>query len=242
MPVERVAMRQTWRHLTFLHWPYSPEVVQRLLPRGLQVDICDNAAWVGLIPFTIYALGGRYRFPETNVRTYVIGPDGSRAVWFFSLDAARVVPVIGARVKYRLPYFWANMQVVPDGGVVRYNSRRRWPHSPEPITDVLVEPRARFRSEELMERDHFLTARYRLYTVIGKRLGYAQIEHAPWPLARVNVQGLRQTLIDAAGLPASALNFSNVTSASATRRFTLEIHGQIPIGRQQEDTAEEVGT
>ena len=69
------------------------------------------------------------------------------------------------------------------------------------MTDIVAEPDERCPSEELSGRVHFLTARYRLYTMIGKRLGYAQIEHAPWPLARVKVRELRQTLIEAAGLP-----------------------------------------
>jgi uncharacterized protein YqjF (DUF2071 family) len=92
-----VAMRQTWRNLTFLHGRHALAVVARSLPPGLRVDTFDGAAYVGLIPFEIHNLRGIPHFPETNVRTYVIGPDGSRAVWFFSLDAARLAAVIGAR-------------------------------------------------------------------------------------------------------------------------------------------------
>jgi uncharacterized protein YqjF (DUF2071 family) len=51
------------------------------------------------------------------------------------------------------------------------------------------------------ERDHFLTARYRLYTTSRRALRYAQIEHPPWPLARAGVIQLRQTLFEKAGLP-----------------------------------------
>jgi pimeloyl-ACP methyl ester carboxylesterase len=36
------------------------------------------------------------RFPETDVRTYVVGPDGREGLWFFSLDAARLEPVLVA--------------------------------------------------------------------------------------------------------------------------------------------------
>jgi len=96
----RVAMSQTWRRLTFLHWPYEPALVQPLLSSGLVLDTFDGAAWIGLLPFEIYNLRGIPHFSETNVRTYVIGPDGSRAVWFFSLDAARLAAVLGARVAY----------------------------------------------------------------------------------------------------------------------------------------------
>jgi uncharacterized protein YqjF (DUF2071 family) len=195
-------MSQTWRCLTFLHWPYEPALVQSLLPPGLLLDTFDSAAWIGLVPFEIHNLRGIPHFPETNVRTYVIGPDGGRAVWFFSLDAARLAAVLGARVAYHLPYFWAKMHVVSQNGMIHYRSRRKRPHSVSVMSDIVVKPAERFAAQELGERDHFLTARYRLYTLIHGRLGWAQIEHKPWPLAHATVVTLNQNLIEASGLPA----------------------------------------
>ena len=55
------------------------------------------------------------RFPETNVRTYVVGPDGREGLWFFSLDAARLEPVLVARATYALPYRWSAMTVERTG-------------------------------------------------------------------------------------------------------------------------------
>jgi uncharacterized protein YqjF (DUF2071 family) len=199
--VERVAMRQTWRRLTFLHWPCAPDLIRPFIPAGLQLDTFDDAAWLGLVPFEIYGTPGIPHFPETNLRTYVIGPDGSRAVWFFLLEAARVAAVLGARIGYHLPYFWAKMHVTSKEGAVRYRSRRHWPHDSSVMTDIVIQPGKLFNPTELTDRDHFLTARYRLYTAWRGRLRYAQIEHPPWPLARANVLELRQTLFEKAGLP-----------------------------------------
>jgi uncharacterized protein len=193
-------MSQTWRRLTFLHWPYEPALVQPLLPPGLVLDTFDSAAWVGLVPFEIHNLRGIPHFPETNVRTYVIGPDGSRAVWFFSLDAARLAAVLGARVAYHLPYFWAKMSVAFENEAIHYRSRRKRPHAANVTSDIVVKPGKRFADEELDDRAHFLTARYRLYTLMHGRLGWAQIEHEPWPLARATVIELKQSLVEAAGL------------------------------------------
>jgi len=194
-------MSQTWRRLTFLHWPYDPGLVRPLLPPGLVLDTFDGAAWIGLVPFEIHNLRGIPHFPETNVRTYVIGPDGSRAVWFFSLDAARLAAVLGARVAYRLPYFWAEMGVASQEETVHYWSRRRRPHSTSVMSDIVVKPGERFEAKELGDRDRFLTARYRLYTLLYGRLGWAQIEHEAWPLASATVVTLEQNLIETAGLP-----------------------------------------
>jgi len=197
-----VAMRQTWRRLTFLHWPYAPQLIRRFIPAGLELDTYDGAAWVGLVPFEIYGTPGIPHFPETNLRTYVIGPDGSRAVWFFSLEAARLAAVIGARVGYHLPYFWARMRITSESGAIRYRSRRHWPHESSAMTDIVIQPGEPYKSDQLTERDHFLTARYRLYATSLRGLRYAQIEHPPWPLARATVVELRQTLFDHAGLQA----------------------------------------
>ena len=193
-------MRKTWRRLTFLHWRYPASVVQPLLPPGLELDTFDDSAWIGLIPFEIHNLPGLPPFPETNVRTYVIGPDGGRGVWFFSLDAARLLAVTGARAGYRLPYFWAAMRVISENDTIRYQSRRKWPHRSE-TTDLVVKPGAAYDSRELTDRDHFLTARYCLYNVMRGRIGRAQIEHPPWPLTRATVVDINQTLIQAVGLP-----------------------------------------
>src|ERR1044072_1701490 len=104
-------MYQAWRNLTFLHWRYPPAVMQAHLPKGLQVDTFDGSAWLRLAPVL---LGLTYStFPETNVLTYVRGPDGKSGVWFFSLDAASLSAVIGARIAYGLPYMWSRMSVKP---------------------------------------------------------------------------------------------------------------------------------
>ena len=194
-------MRQTWRRLTFLHWPYSPDLIQSFIPAGLKLDTFDNAAWVGLVPFEIYDFPGIPHFPETNLRTYVIGPEGSHAVWFFSLEAARVAAVLGARIGYHLPYFWARMRVTGEDGMVHYRSHRHWPHDSGAITNIVIQPGAPYDLRDITDRDHFLTARYRLYTTSRRGLRYAQIEHPAWPLARAGVTELRQTVFEKAGLP-----------------------------------------
>src|SRR5947207_2324696 len=134
-PVRHPVMLQQWRRLTFLHWRYPAGVVQASLPEGLRVQTFDGTAWVGLVPFVmrgvrapgIPPLPWLSEFPETNVRTYVEGPDGRAGIWFFSLDAARLPAVVAGRTAYGLPYCWSSMSVTPSGRELRYRSARRWP-------------------------------------------------------------------------------------------------------------------
>jgi uncharacterized protein YqjF (DUF2071 family) len=208
-PVRWPVMYQTWSWLGFLHWSYPPEVVQRLLPAGLRVHRFDDRAWVGLTPFFLRDLRTPVApappwftsFPETNVRTYAVGPDGREGLWFFSLDAARLEPVLVARSTYALPYMWSAMTVERDGATVRYRSRRRWPGPTPARSAVTLEVGDRLAPSELGEFDHYLTARWQLYTTLGPVLARSTVEHEPWPLHRAVVQELDTDLVTVAGLP-----------------------------------------
>ena len=204
-------MFQSWNSLTFLHWAYAPETVQPLLPEGLTVDECEGVAWVGLVPFRVdnlrlphmRALPWISSFPETNVRTYVRDVNGDRGTWFLSLDADRLAAVVGARTGFRLPYQWAQMKLERNGSSVHYCSLRNGLLAAHPAhADIEVEIREEFDPDELSERDHFLTALFRLYTSYSGKLAYVQVEHPQWPLYNARVLKLDQDLITAAGLPA----------------------------------------
>jgi uncharacterized protein len=196
-------MFQRWRWLTFLHWRYEPAAIRPLLPPQVQLDTWDGGAWIGLTPFLLTGLRPPYspalpwlsHFPETNVRTYVRGPDGAPGIWFFTLEADRLAAVAGARALYRLPYRWATMRVSRSGRLVEYESRRRFGFARLSIAIQRGEPM------DAGDFDNFLTARYRLYTMFGKRLAFAQIEHAPWPLHTARVLRLEQNLIERSGPP-----------------------------------------
>jgi len=202
----RVAvMLQSWCDLTFLHWRYPPEVVQRLVPPPLEVETFDGSAWVGVTPFMLRDLRPMRlpplpwfsHFPETNCRTYVKGPGGQSGVWFFSLEGARAIAAIGARLAYGLPYAWARMRVDRTATQLSYRSARLWPNS-SGRTNIIVAPGEPVRTRPL---DVFLTARYRLYSFILGRLTYTSVEHAPWPLQAARLIRVDQTLTAAAGLP-----------------------------------------
>src|SRR5215469_12824381 len=207
--IDRPVMRQRWERLTFLHWRFEPAEVARLLPPGLEPDLFDGAAWVGLVPFFMHVAtaGGRMapwvsRFPETNVRTYVRNADGLPGIWFFSLDAARLGAVVVARTTYRLPYFWSSMSVESGGtGEISYRCRRRLPGpSASSLTRVAIG--ARIGDGELGERDHFLTARWILFSDAGSWRRLARARHDPWPLHRAEARTVDDGLLVAAGLPA----------------------------------------
>jgi uncharacterized protein YqjF (DUF2071 family) len=198
-----------WDDLTFLHWRFEPDAVQRLLPEGLEVETFDGSAWVGLVPFLLKvgapgvpSVPWFSRFAETNVRTYVRGRDGETGIWFFSLDAARLGAVVVARATYRLPYFWSAMRIEQTASTISYSCRRRWPGPGRAArSEVTIEVGEPFGPDELTELDHFLTARWALYSAPRPGLRHARASHDPWPLVRGRVLHLDDELVVASGLP-----------------------------------------
>ncbi len=207
--VDRVAMLHRWDRLTFLHWSYDIQTVQRLLPEGLVVEEFNGLAWVGLVPFVMEVrfpgvprIPWLLEFPETNVRTYVRDRGGRSGVWFFSLDAARLAAVVTARASYRVPYFWSEMAVGRAGQVMTYATRRRWPGPGNVTSNVSIEIGDQYLPGDLKELDHFLTARWTLFGTWRHRLLMAHAEHPPWTLHRAMVQRCDDDLLGAVGLPA----------------------------------------
>jgi uncharacterized protein YqjF (DUF2071 family) len=235
-PVERPLMRQSWLDLTFLHWRYEPAAVRALVPRELELDLYDGAAWVGLVPFRIAGLthprapeiSWLSNFPETNVRTYVFDHSGRRGVWFFSLDAARWPAVLGARSAYALPYYWARMRVECAGESVRYESERLV--GPGARSDIEVQIGAPIAEPSDLEL--FLTARFRLYARRRGSLLRADIELSPWPLQQAHAVRLEQSLVQAAGLPDPVgpplVHFSRRVDVMVGRGLPL-IHERVEI-------------
>jgi uncharacterized protein YqjF (DUF2071 family) len=132
-----------------------------------------------------------------NVRTYVRGPDGEPGIWFFTLEADRLAAVVGARLGYGLPYRWADMHVRRGAETVDYASQRKRPlgSGTANISIQIGEP------IETGELDRFLTARFRLYTILLGRLGFAQIDHEPWPLRTAHLLRLSQNVIECSNVP-----------------------------------------
>jgi uncharacterized protein YqjF (DUF2071 family) len=213
----RAVLRQRWDDLASFHWRYPVDEVASLLPDGLRVDTFDGSAWVGLIPFemrrvrvgpgpVVPYLGS---FVEINVRTYVTDVHGHRGVWFWSLDVPRSPIVAVARSAFSLPYCWsAATHTVDalDGGAERhrYRARRRWPTrgagAARAGCDIAYTVGERVADHEVGELDHFVTARWSLFTVRRGRLVRGDVDHERWPVHRVHDVAIDQTLVEAAGL------------------------------------------
>ena len=109
--------------------------------------------------------------------------------------------MVTARTTYRLPYFWSHMRLANEAATYSYTCRRRWPGPTGASSTVRVKVGEAYQPGELTEFDHYLTARWRLYSARRTGLRYALAQHDPWPLHRAEVLDFDDELITAAGLP-----------------------------------------
>ena len=207
-PVRDQAGSQRWSNLMFIHWQVDPEQVQQSLPSGLTVDTFDGDAYLGVVPFMMTRVKvGRLpivpwicAFPETNVRTYVIDEAGDPGVWFYSLDAARMVPVLTARAIWHLNYRWSKMSIEKNNDKITYHGKRfAKPHAAYNFVGELV-PEVEPAPAETGSLEFFLAERYLMFAVNRSgRLYSGRVWHTPYQLMTTQLSQCDQTLTDAAG-------------------------------------------
>jgi hypothetical protein len=222
-------MAQVWHDLLFAHWPVDAKLLQPRLPAGVELDLYEGRAWLGVVPFRMTgvrarflpALPGLSAFPELNVRTYAV-TGGRPGVFFLSLDAANAVAVAAARRFFHLPYYRAEMACRSEGDTIIYSCARAAGRA-EPPAEFRgaygpTGPAYRARPGEL---DHWLTERYCLYTADRRgRPLRVDIRHDPWPLQPAWARIETNTMADAegVGLPPTApvLHFARRLEVMAT--------------------------
>lgn len=175
-----------WDYISFLHWPFDPDDVARLLPDALSPVTWDGAAWIGVTPFYIRVrpplvpfVPPRWTFPETNVRTYVTGPDGRQGLWFLHMEVTAAWFVMTLRL-FGLPYVRQRMQVeAVASGHYRYRST---PRGSDGGHDIDVRPGRPLEPTSGGPFERFLTARWGAFHRRGPALLYTPVSHPPWPL------------------------------------------------------------
>jgi uncharacterized protein YqjF (DUF2071 family) len=199
-------MTQRWNDLLFAHWPMRIAEIENLLPDGLEADVFQGSAWLGVVPFwmdTIQlrglpAIPGARQFPELNLRTYVRDTrTGTPGVYFFSLDASNLLAVAIARSLFHLPYYWAQMSIKPvkfgTGGEREFSFFSRRLLSRKPVRFAAryrgLGPTHKLAQSRPGTIEYFLTERYCLFThdSLG-RLVRANIHHQPWPLEEAEAE------------------------------------------------------
>jgi hypothetical protein len=208
-PAASPILHQTWGKLLFMHWPVPAERLRPRIPSRLEIDLFEGTAWIALAPFTMWnvraagvpPIPGLDSFHECNVRTYV-HLNGVPGVWFFSLDATRIIPVLAARFFFALNYLKARIDLCQVGNVIQYALKR-----PAQEAGAGAELEISWSIGQALpqaapeSREFFLTERYCLYAGTDSALKRGRIWHVPWELRSASINSFRTTLLGAQGLP-----------------------------------------
>jgi hypothetical protein len=202
LPPGRWLVAQTWEDIVFAHWRADPDAVQAVLPEGLQVDVHDGSAWVGVNAFRVESvrLHGALpvpwlsSFPQLNVRTYARA--GRRpGVWFFSLDTPSLLAAETARRVYRLPWRTCRLEIRANRGRLELEATRE----AGSVFAARVSPRGTPETAEPGSVEHFFLERYCLYGRDRGRLHRAELHHRPWQVQPA-IGGVDLNTITPAGL------------------------------------------
>jgi len=144
-------------------------------------------------------------FHETNVRTYVLGPDGEPGVWFWSLDAASGAGAFAGRAWFHLPYFFSAMRLQRRAnGALEYRSRRLFSPRKNASCHIRALPVGQAAEALPGTLAHFLVERYSLYASkkvrAETRLWRGRVHHAPYLLQDAQVERLHENLVAAANV------------------------------------------
>ncbi len=201
-------MAQRWHDLLFAHWPVPAAGLRALIPPALAIDLHEEQAWLGVVPFRMSgvrlrvspALPWLSAFPELNVRTYVI-KDGQPGVWFFSLDAANPIAVAIGRAWFSLPYFRARMSCKLHDNEILYHSERKHRGAAQADLHCSYRPSGDVFEPQPGTLEYFLTERYCLYATDSRgQLFRGEIQHPPWSLQLAEAEITSNTVAQAAGI------------------------------------------
>lgn len=203
LPSKKWIMRQSWRHLLFVHWPISPEKIRYLIHPSLQLDTFNELAWISIVIFKmegIYPRGFPFfsitpPFPEINVRTYVKWR-GKPGVHFLSLDVGDLASFTIAKKWYHLPYHSANISLSQRNNSFYFESHRRKNETDPILCKGIYTPNGNTFTPDKETLVHWLTERYCFFSTDYRGHIYTgEIHHLPWALQEAKIELFENTML-----------------------------------------------
>ena len=210
-----------------MHWPVPIKVLRRLVPDQLELDLYENEAYVGIVPFQMEGVrpwwwpkSWAMNFLETNLRAYVIC-DGQPGVYFFSLEASSRLAVWAARAGWGLPYHFATTNVKRTDDLIAYTTHRPRGGPRHTVRFRVGDP---LGPSEIGSLQYFFLERYLLFVERRGKVYSGQVHHSPYPAHNATVLDVQDDLSAAAGLPA-------VTTPPAFAHFSPGVDVEVfPLG------------
>lgn len=218
---------QEWNKALFLHWEIPVEILQPLIPEGLEIDILNGKTWVSLVAFTMENIRPKSlpplsiisNFHEINLRAYVL-KDSKPGVYFLNIEAQKIISVFIAKSLSALPYEKAKITKAEINDLVTYTSYNKLKNFNLEVEYKVIEDT--YAKSDL---DKWLTERYCLYVTRKNNLFRYEIHHEEWILKTVKLEKLKvnyqiDTLV-IKDLQPDLIHFSEGVKVLAWQRHTV---------------------
>lgn len=187
-------MRQSWQNLAFFHRKFDPALIAPLIPKPLTLHTHQSSAYIGFVPFVMAnvrlaglpPLPNQRRFLETNIRTYVLGPDDRPGVYFFSLDCTDPLSIAFARSQFGLNYLPANLTINHQQPDITYTGTRK--NQPEAAYRATIRLTGSPEPTTPNSLEFWLLERYLLCSFRQGKLLTGQVHHNPYQVQKTQVQ------------------------------------------------------
>lgn len=179
---------QEWNKAIFLHWKVEPKLLRPFVPKEMEIDLFQGAAWVSLVAFTMEKIRPRYlppfppisNFDEINIRTYV-KVNGKAGVYFLSMEGGKKWSCKVAKALSGLPYRFSQTNRAKG----KYESKN------EEFGDQLhIEYQIGAPIGDKSTLDLWLTERYALFQDTSSHINEFEIHHLEWALRQIRVDQL----------------------------------------------------
>ena len=91
LPKKHWLLYQEWHQVLLLHWSVEAELLNKLIPEGLKLDLFNGRAYLSIVGFNVENFRSFFmkipfigHFKEINLRTYVTC-NGIKGVYFFAV-------------------------------------------------------------------------------------------------------------------------------------------------------------
>ena len=220
---------QKWEKLSFMHWRVDKNIIKRHIPDNLTLDLYDNEAYIGLIPFMMKNVRPWWsvsvpfisNFPEFNIRTYV-KKGNTRGVFFITLDAQSIITRIYASNFFHLPYRYSRGYVIDKNGSFSWRSNRLYKGYK---LKGSCEGYGEYQQAKKGSLEEFLLERYYLFTSSGVYIKRGRISHERWNLKKARPKILINDFLESISLGVTQLlkpDFCHISDGVEVKAYPLE--------------------
>jgi uncharacterized protein YqjF (DUF2071 family)/predicted DCC family thiol-disulfide oxidoreductase YuxK len=190
-------LSMVWDDLMFINFSIDPERLQKMLPQGMEVDLFEKKGYITIAPLTMKGFAFKRistffnpSFYECNLRTYVRVHD-KVGVYFFSLDAASLFEVLGARALFHLNYRYRKIRFSLEKEIFRFEMFR--PSSRKKTT--VIEAKIAKENQPHDPLTSFISDRSSYFVKSKNHIYEGKVFHAPWKFQKVQELKLQTDLL-----------------------------------------------